>query len=258
MDKSKILESSLLEKYALGIASDLEIEVVEQAIDLFPEVGQELARVERALEKAAMDNQIQAPEGTKEAILHSIDSIASENALLAQPTSSAKTEGYGIWSLAASFLIGGALAGMIGWSIINNQKEQLINMEERTAFIEEECSKDKTFFAFINDAATVPVYLTGTSASEAYSAVSYWNDDKRQGLLKVTNLPPLNDGKTYQIWADIDGAMLDLGVIDYDASIQEFVSIKHIPNAESLNITIEPAGGSDHPTVSTLIVSGTI
>jgi anti-sigma-K factor RskA len=44
--------------------------------------------------------------------------------------------------------------------------------------------------------------------------------------------------------------MINMGTLNTD---NELVPLKYIENAESLNITIEPAGGSDHPTVEELV-----
>jgi anti-sigma-K factor RskA len=54
------------------------------------------------------------------------------------------------------------------------------------------------------------------------------------------------------MWSDVNGEMINMGTLGTD---NELVSLKYIENAESLNITIEPAGGSgsDHPTVEELV-----
>jgi hypothetical protein len=39
---------------------------------------------------------------------------------------------------------------------------------------------------------------------------------------------------------------------------EELITLKYIDKAESLNITIEPAGGNDHPTVEKLIAYVTL
>ena len=49
--------------------------------------------------------------------------------------------------------------------------------------------------------------------------------------------------------------------MQYPNSLKEksdWLDIKFLPNAESLNITIEPEGGSEHPTVSRLVASANI
>jgi anti-sigma-K factor RskA len=52
------------------------------------------------------------------------------------------------------------------------------------------------------------------------------------------------------MWADVEGEMINMGVIN---NTENLLAMTYIEDAESLNITIEPAGGSDHPTVSRLI-----
>jgi hypothetical protein len=54
----------------------------------------------------------------------------------------------------------------------------------------------------------------------------------------------------YQMWADVDGVMINMGLLPADADL---IPVKYIDRAESFNITIEPAGGNDHPTVENLI-----
>ena len=63
-------------------------------------------------------------------------------------------------------------------------------------------------------------------------------------------MPKLKENETYQMWADVDGEMISMGLVPTD---QELVALAYIDDAESLNITIEPEGGNDHPTVSRLI-----
>ena len=52
------------------------------------------------------------------------------------------------------------------------------------------------------------------------------------------------------MWSDVDGEMINMGTL---APNQELIPLKYIEKAESLNITIEPVGGNDHPTVEDLI-----
>ncbi len=70
------------------------------------------------------------------------------------------------------------------------------------------------------------------------------------GVINTKKLPQLDADHDYQMWADVDGEMIDMGVIPKN---KELIAMTYINNAESLNITIEPAGGNDHPTVERLI-----
>ena len=69
-------------------------------------------------------------------------------------------------------------------------------------------------------------------------------------VINTERLPNLDEDHDYQMWADVEGEMINMGVISKSNKLTDMTYIDH---AESLNITIEPAGGSDHPTVERLI-----
>ena len=65
------------------------------------------------------------------------------------------------------------------------------------------------------------------------------------------NLPALTDDEDYQLWADIDGEMVSVGILKAPKNGPR--ELNFLKNAESLNITIEPKGGSNHPNVARLV-----
>jgi len=71
-------------------------------------------------------------------------------------------------------------------------------------------------------------------------------------MLRVIELPGIQSDQTYQLWADVDGDMLSLGTFDAALAIIDAIPMDYLDRATSLNITVEPKGGSKHPTVSTL------
>ena len=93
--------------------------------------------------------------------------------------------------------------------------------------------------------------LQGNKLAPEAAVLSYVNHEEKSVLINIYNLPELSD-KDYQMWADVDGEMIDMGVID---TSQQTLAMNYIQDAESINITIEEKGGSDHPDVSNLIGS---
>lgn len=85
-----------------------------------------------------------------------------------------------------------------------------------------------------------------------YSAIAYVNVEKQAVLLNVAGLTQLPANKNYQLWADVEGEMINMGLVK---SGENVLTMKYIENSESINLTIEPAGGSDHPTVENLIAN---
>jgi anti-sigma-K factor RskA len=94
--------------------------------------------------------------------------------------------------------------------------------------------------------------MKGNELMPEASVISYVNHKNRTVIVNASGLPELPSDKDYQLWADVEGVMIDMGVIPKKS---EMIAMTYIEDAESLNITIEPAGGNDHPTVSQLITN---
>jgi hypothetical protein len=93
--------------------------------------------------------------------------------------------------------------------------------------------------------------LKPSSTPDDSGITVFWDDNQNKAYLYNQSMPKAPVGKTYQIWADVDKVMIPLGIFGEDP-ISE---IKCLKRATSLNVTIEPAGGSEHPTVENLIMS---
>jgi anti-sigma-K factor RskA len=101
---------------------------------------------------------------------------------------------------------------------------------------------------------------------EASDAVSHSLHGDLGGTLTVTYSPShsalvlegdgiesLSEEETYQLWADIDGHMVSVGLFrpDADGEVQQRLDGVGT-TGESLNVTAEPAGGSEEPTLPVL------
>ena len=106
--------------------------------------------------------------------------------------------------------------------------------------------------AFLADPETEQHELTGNSKMPDMRLVSYVNHINKSVMVNTAQLSELSEDQDYQMWADVDGEMIDMGVIDLE---QPLLAMSYIDDAESFNITIEPKGGSEHPTVSRLIAN---
>jgi hypothetical protein len=128
---------------------------------------------------------------------------------------------------------------------LNTIKEQIANLEGNL--------KDSQLLAsVVEDPNTLQYSLKGNDKIPGGFATAYINHEEKSAIVNVQKLPELPSDKTYQMWGDVDGEMIDMGVIDKSKNV---VVLKYIDEATSLNITIEPAGGSDHATVSQLVTN---
>ena len=109
-------------------------------------------------------------------------------------------------------------------------------------------------FDLVRNVKTSHVHLRGSNLAPKALLVVYWNEEEQQAYLNTVALPDIPADKSLQLWADVDGEMINMGVISVEGD--ELVPIPYIPKAESLNLTLEPLGGSDHPNVEQIVANG--
>ncbi len=247
MDRVKqILESGLLESYLMGDCTEEQSLQMEKYIDAYPQVKKAYEDYQIAIENMADENAIEVPHAIKSQLM---DRISQENPN--PSTSSINTSGLLSGILALALLT----AAFFWW----NAKQELSRLQEDYALLKDKCEEKNQMFAvkagqlkFIKDASTKTFVLTGESFGNNSEAVVFWNRNYNEALLQIRNLPALEKNQCYQIWADKNHKMISRGTFQ---STQEFVEIDYLDNAESLNITIEPLGCSEEPTIERLVAN---
>ena len=161
-------------------------------------------------------------------------------------------------AVAASVAVLFMTASIVLWIQLNDTKVELkyTNLKQDVLIdsinaMTQSSLKQDNLIAFVNDPKTERYLLQGNKLAPEAAVLSYVNHEQESVLINLHNLPDLAD-KDYQMWADVDGEMIDMGVIN---TSEQIVSMNYIKDAESINITIEKKGGSDHPDVSQLIGS---
>lgn len=250
------LESGLLESYLLGMTNAEETANVEAYIQKYPAVKKAYKELEETIEEWATRQAVKAPAHVKGDVLNKIDELEPKAAKLKKLKSRRS-----FWSVAAAVTaLIFSIVSLYFWSEkdamatalaeIRNQNQQL-----ETALVEQEeaCNALEQKYHLLNDPATSKLILKGNDQAADFQAIAFWNPTTQQSFLNVLKMPNLPDQKCLQMWADVDGKMINIGVLKGQEN--ELVAIPFKVNAESLNITIEPLGGSDHPTVTNLISS---
>jgi anti-sigma-K factor RskA len=108
-----------------------------------------------------------------------------------------------------------------------------------------------------NSSRTITVSLKGTQAEPNAQGQLIANPASQSAVLVVTGLPPLEPGKTYQVWLIAD-APVSAGLLTVDASGQGVLiitSTESIGSFKSLGISVEPKGGSLQPTGDIVVLS---
>ncbi len=245
MEKKKILAEGLLEKYLLDELSDKDRAFVERALERSTDLKTEFQQLEADFEKMAFENAIAPNQKVKERLKHRLQDSATQKSYKFPLLAAA--------SLALLFLL--TTFWMYNkWQAaeesLNLMQSQTSSLEERLNVLEENYQLTNNRLQIINSPNTIPFILKGNNQVPDSRAVAYVNHQNRLVVVNPQGLPNLPEDQTYQMWSDVDGEMIDMGLLPTD---KELVTLKYIDRAESLNITIEPAGGNDHPTVEKLI-----
>lgn len=254
MDKQQFLASGLLEQYVLGLTDQEESVVVEKWLRKHPDLQKEVDAMHEALEQYSLAQGIKPPSGLRSKIMRDIEANGTEQLLQVEPQiesrpSSRSWTSY-IWPVAASIALVFAL-------IRNNSLgHDLRSAKSELAQTQYDCEEEsRRFQAFLQHSATQKVTLPGVTAGSSVAVVVYWNPEQKLAFVDMSTLPASpTPEKQFQIWADVEGEMINLGLLR-QGEPDTLQPIAFLRNAESLNITLEPVGGSPHPHVQDLLAS---
>ncbi len=258
MDKKTVLENGILEQFLLGELTPYEAAELQQLLDTDKALKAHFDELERDFEILGLENAVAPPIFVKDALMKGIKNSENEIPHVKSTINAPQKSNTQLYlGVAASFAALLLLSTLWLYNELETIKNQLQIVQEENNILEDDLnavSKDLSetskWYATIADPDTEQYVLNGNALMPNAKVVSYVNHKDKSVVINTKKLPKLNVDKDYQMWADVDGEMIDMGVISKN---QELISMTYIDHAESLNITIEPAGGNDHPTVSQLI-----
>jgi len=107
-------------------------------------------------------------------------------------------------------------------------------------------------------AASVSLALAGEASFGTANARVVMDTAGQQVLLLASRIPPLPEGRTYQLWVIVSGAPRSLGVFapDRDGRVVYVQSESlDLPSGVQAAVSIEPSGGVPQPTGPIVLVS---
>ncbi|MEW4924901.1 anti-sigma factor [Algibacter sp. 2305UL17-15] len=239
------LNSGLLDKYLIGATTFNETEEVEAYISKYPEVQNAYDTLQHNLEIVAKSNAVEAPKRILETILNELD-----DAPVVQLKPRIRDRKWYKLSVAAS------VAALIfaGTSYLFYNQNQKLNKENQVVVEEifdlrgdiemnnKKLDEVMAQFKRLNDPETYKYIMQGNDRAKNLKTVAYINPKEKTSMIDVVSLPQLPEEKCYQIWADLQGKMVSLGILT--ETDRQLKRIPFTENANGLNITIEPRGGN--------------
>ncbi len=241
------LDTDLLEKYLLGTTTTEEAMQVERYITMYPEVREIYNELQDNLETFAKMHAVKAPEGLRARILAKIR---------AQNAGKRRFRRYAIAASITALLFAGS--SYFFWNQSQNLQMENTIVNNKIKDLEEDMKEQledvRNQFIVLNNPQTKKYMVNGNKKARELKAVAYINPVKKLAYINVRKLPNLPEDFDYQMWAEVNGEMVNLGVI---RNVGDKDKLRALPYAENAvgYITIEPKGGNDTPTVQNIVAN---
>ena len=241
------LNSGLLEKYLIGETTSKETEIVENYISKFPEVEHTYNTLQHNLEIMSKYHAVDAPSSILENVLHTLD---NETPVIQMPSRSKTKKIWFRYSIAASFVAALFACASVFFFTKNlelkkeNQVvvDEIFDLRSDIALNNQKLDDVMAQFKQLNNPETQKYIIKGNNRAKNLKTVAYINPKEKTSMIDVVSLPELPKEHCYQIWAELNGKMVNLGILD--ETDRQLKSIPYTENALGLNITIEPKGGN--------------
>jgi anti-sigma-K factor RskA len=278
MNFKEIIESGLIELYAMNALSAAEVAQVEAWAAEFPEVRAEIEEAQAALELYAQAHSMEPPADMKAKIMANFEADYGDNSNKKEaekpvetpqnrPLSiSGENTGTGItfgktlpWTIA----IIGLIAAISSFWQAKNTASQLSDCQQESVQLakKQEIIVDLegklNIFRSGNTKKIDLVVDPKSPLPKDLKVLVYWNAKDKATLLSIQKLPPPGKGKQYQLWA-IAGkdAPIAAGLITYDMDLVQ--PMKNFDKVDVFAITLENEGGSLVPSLDKMYVAGAI
>lgn len=245
----------------MGISSDEETQIVRNHLNQFPELTEELKKIELSLENYAMANAVQPSSSVKQKILNQVFPQTEKIETSQAPVVSIdrkKTIPLFYKSIAAAvfiLLIGSMVLNYTYFSKYHAAQQKLAVAQQKLDEQEKNNQAMSHDLNVVTDKYALPVVLNGTAKAPDALAKIFWMKNTGQVYIDPSNLPKVPPGKQYQLWGIVDGKPVSGGMIETSKGIYHIQKMKSFGKVDAFAITLEKAGGSPTPTMDEMIVS---
>ena len=258
MDTKEYIASGILELYVAGTLSELENLEVYLNAQKYPEIKKEIEDIEASVLSLSKS----VSPGTK-GFGDMQNRMAKLGGANTEPISN-KVSWTAYLGWAASLVFMGGLI----WLYQQNDQLKLDlevvskennTMEQQIADSQNSLEKTEELLNTIRDKNVTVVALGGQTVSPTSYAKAYWNKVEKKVFIDAQGLPDPPDGFVYQVWSLKLNPLTptSMGLLEDFVNDENKVFALTNPNeSEAFGITLEPAGGSETPTLEQLYTLG--
>lgn len=262
MDVQEYIASGILELYVAGVLSEKENLEIHRFAQEYPEIKAEIIAIEAAILELSQKSNTVSPVSFN--VLKSKLGTEREAKVVSMKKDSNIWTQYIGWAASILLAIG------LFW-VYNQNKElktqlQLVQsqnqaLEQQIADSNTSLEKSQELLNTLRDRNITVIPLGGQDISPDSYAKAYWNKREEKVFIDAKGLPEPPDGFVYQVWSLKLSPLTptSMGLLEDFATDGNKVFMLDNPNdSEAFGITLEPAGGSETPTLEQLYALGAV
>jgi anti-sigma-K factor RskA len=264
MDVEAYIASGILELYVAGLLSEEENLEVYHYAEEYPRIKLEIEEIEASILTLSKTT---SPKLSRRKGFNDLKvriGQRKDTTVVKLPKEKTNWNAYIGW--AAAVLFGAGLFYFYKQS--SELKTSLDMVNEENVVLEQQIFEARNSAAnagrllnAIRDKDISVIQLAGQEVAPQSYAQVYWNKKEKKVFVDAIGLPEPPDGMVYQVWSLKLSPLTptSLGLLeDFITDENKIFSLDNTNVSEAFGITLEPAGGSDSPTMEQLYTLGVV
>lgn len=260
------ISTGIIEQYVLGLCSPEDQLVIDLSRQTNLDLDKAILEFELQLEQEMMRGGLLPSKETDSIILSRLSTLNLSSANQSTANSSSEVEPQtGVnrqiiirtiryFAVAASvILVVGASYNLIIFSKYKHQQADLISRKLNAI-----SSLPVGDYSILKDPNITTIAMNGVGVHMICRCTMFWDKKTGKVYIMIHHLPLSDNTKDYQLWANVNGKPVSVGIID-DSIRGRFIQLANMPiAASSFSVTLEKAGGASLPTEKGTYLRGKI
>lgn len=255
MDIQAYISSGIIELYVMGLCTPEEEKELEQLRQQHPDLEQAILAYELQLENKMLQQSTLPSAETDQRILKKLESLqqAPVVKMVTNNTVTPVKKLNWLKPVAAAAAVLFAISAYFNYTLLQKNKklEGLVQTEGQSPL-------PLADYEVITNPAITPVGMYGQGSHTICRCTMYWDKKTGKAYVMIHHLPKSNDATDYQLWAEVDGKPVSVGIID-DSIRGKFIEVQNVPaGAIAFKVTLGKTGGEASPENGDLYLAGRI
>ncbi|RRQ48158.1 anti-sigma factor [Maribacter algicola] len=263
MNVQEYIASGILELYVAGVLTEKENLEIAAYAEEYPEIKAEILAIENALMELTRRISTINPYSF-DTLEPKLRNLESHSKVIPLKKETSNWTSYLGWAASVLLAIG------LFWVYTQNEslkseiqlvEQQNQELEQQIADSDASLEKTQDLLNTLRDKDISVIPLGGQEVSPSSYAKAYWNKQEKKVFIDAQGLPEPPDGFVYQVWSLKLSPLTptSMGLLeDFSTDDNKVFALNNPNDSEAFGITLEPAGGSESPTLEQLYALGVV